>query len=186
MFFFSFLFLNGWLCWVFAAVWNFLSLRRIGAPLQLQCTGLSVAELGLQAWGLWQLQYLGSVVVAPRHQSTGSVVVAQGLSCSMMYRIFPDQGSNPCLLHWQWILYHKSAGKTLRNSYVSHLLGFKIITIVIKTPLPLTYKVYDVTYLSFPNYNPHPFIQNRISFSCLYICLSNTNRGRLFEAHFEI
>ena len=31
----------------------------------------------------------------------GSVVVAHGLSCSAACGIFPDQGSNPCLLHWQ-------------------------------------------------------------------------------------
>ena len=31
----------------------------------------------------------------------GSVVVAQGLSCSAACGIFPDQGSNPCPLHWQ-------------------------------------------------------------------------------------
>ena len=31
----------------------------------------------------------------------GSVVVAHGLSCSAAYGIFPDQGSNPCPLHWQ-------------------------------------------------------------------------------------
>ena len=33
--------------------------------------------------------------------STGSVVVAHGPSCPVAYGIFPDQGSNPCLLHWQ-------------------------------------------------------------------------------------
>ena len=32
---------------------------------------------------------------------TGSVVVAHGLSCSAACGIFPDQGSNPCPLHWQ-------------------------------------------------------------------------------------
>ena len=32
---------------------------------------------------------------------TGSVVVAHGLSCSAACGIFPDQGSNPCSLHWQ-------------------------------------------------------------------------------------
>ena len=32
---------------------------------------------------------------------TGSVVVAHGPSCSMACGIFPDQGSNPCPLHWQ-------------------------------------------------------------------------------------
>ena len=31
----------------------------------------------------------------------GSVFVAHGLSCSVACGIFPDQGSNPCPLHWQ-------------------------------------------------------------------------------------
>ena len=31
----------------------------------------------------------------------GSVVVSHGLSCSAACRIFPDQGSNLCPLHWQ-------------------------------------------------------------------------------------
>ena len=31
----------------------------------------------------------------------GSVVVAHGPSCSVARGIFPDQGSNPCPLHWQ-------------------------------------------------------------------------------------
>ena len=30
-----------------------------------------------------------------------SVVVAHGLRCSVACGIFPDQGSNPCPLHWQ-------------------------------------------------------------------------------------
>ena len=38
-----------------------------------------------------------SLVGAPRLWSTGSVVVAHGLSCSMACGIFPDQGLNPCL-----------------------------------------------------------------------------------------
>ena len=42
-----------------------------------------------------------SVVVAPGSQSTGSIGVVHGLSCSVACVIFPDQGSNPCLLHWQ-------------------------------------------------------------------------------------
>ena len=29
------------------------------------------------------------------------VVVACGFSCPMARGIFPDQGSNPCTLHWQ-------------------------------------------------------------------------------------
>ena len=31
----------------------------------------------------------------------GSVIVAHGPSCSAAHGIFPDQGSNPCPLHWQ-------------------------------------------------------------------------------------
>ena len=42
-----------------------------------------------------------SVAVAPRLQSTDSIVVAHGLSSSEACGIFPDQGSNPCLLYWQ-------------------------------------------------------------------------------------
>ena len=48
-----------------------------------------VAEHGLQARGLQQLWHAGSVVVAHR------------FSCSTACGIFPDQGSNPCPLHWQ-------------------------------------------------------------------------------------
>ena len=31
----------------------------------------------------------------------GSVIVAHGPSCSVAHGIFPDQGPNPCALHWQ-------------------------------------------------------------------------------------
>ena len=34
-------------------------------------------------------------------RGAGSVVVAHGPSCSVACGIFPDQGSNPCPLHWQ-------------------------------------------------------------------------------------
>ena len=37
---------------------------------------------------------------------TGPVVEAHGLSCLAACGIFPDQGSNPCLLHWRWTLHH--------------------------------------------------------------------------------
>ena len=52
-----------------------------------RCTGLSLSRPLL-------LRSTGS-----RH--AGSVVVAHGLSCSTACGIFPDQGSNPCPLHWQ-------------------------------------------------------------------------------------
>ena len=52
-----------------------------------QCVGLSLS------WPLL-LRSTGS-----RH--AGSVVVAHGPSCSAACGILPDQGSNPCPLHWQ-------------------------------------------------------------------------------------
>ena len=52
-----------------------------------------------RALGVW-----ASLAVARRLQQlwrTGSVVVARRLNCSAARGIFPDQGSNPCPLHWQ-------------------------------------------------------------------------------------
>ena len=63
----------------------------------------------------------------------GSVVVAHGPSCSVACGIFPDQGSNPCPLHWQadsQPLRHQgsptfflSAHRTF--SRIDHILGHK-------------------------------------------------------------
>ena len=76
--------------------------------LQLHCSGFSLQWLlllqstGSRACRLQQLWHVGSVVVAPGLQSSGSVVVAHGLSCYIVAcEIFPDQVSNPYLLHWQ-------------------------------------------------------------------------------------
>ena len=52
-----------------------------------RCAGLSLSRPFL-------LQSTGS-------RRAGSVVVAHGLSCSAACGIFPDQGLNPCPLHWQ-------------------------------------------------------------------------------------
>ena len=52
-----------------------------------RCVGLSLS------WPLL-LRSTGS-------RRTGSVIVAHGPSCSAACGIFPDQGSNPCPLHWQ-------------------------------------------------------------------------------------
>ena len=52
-----------------------------------QCAGLSLSRPLL-------LRSTGS-----RH--AGSVVVAHGPSCSAACGVFPNQGSNPCPLHWQ-------------------------------------------------------------------------------------
>ena len=54
---------------------------------------------------------MGSVVAVARLQSTGSMVVEHGLSCSVACGIFPDQGWKPCLLRWRAILYAEPLGK---------------------------------------------------------------------------
>ena len=53
-----------------------------------------VAENGLQSTGFssW-----GSRALERSLSGCGS----HWLSCSVAHGIFPDQGSNPCLLHWQ-------------------------------------------------------------------------------------
>ena len=42
-----------------------------------------------------------SEAVVPGLQSKGLIVAAHGLSCSIACGILLEQGSNPCLLHWQ-------------------------------------------------------------------------------------
>ena len=58
--------------------------------------------------GAWDLGMRPSVVVARRLSSCGSRALERrlsswghGLNCSMACGIFPDQGLNLCLLHWQ-------------------------------------------------------------------------------------
>ena len=60
--------------------------------------GLLIAQAACRLQELW---LRGSVVAAPRLESTGSVVVGHRLSCPEACEIFPDQGLNLCLLHSQ-------------------------------------------------------------------------------------
>ena len=66
---------------------------------------IEVASLimGHRLQGVWALVVVacGLSGMAPRLQNTGSVVVAHRPSFSAACGIFPDQGSNPCQLHWQ-------------------------------------------------------------------------------------
>ena len=52
-----------------------------------RCTGLSLSRPLL--------------LRSTRSRRAGSAVVAHGPSCSAACGILPDQGSNPCPLHWQ-------------------------------------------------------------------------------------
>ena len=71
-----------WLCWVFVSVRGLSSVVASGGHSSSRCAGLSLPRPLLL-------------------RSTGSVVVAHGTSRSAACGILPDQGSNPCPLHWQ-------------------------------------------------------------------------------------
>ena len=87
-FYFNFyLFIYFWLCWVFVSVWGLSLVVASRGHSSSRCAGLSLSRPLL-------LQSTGS-------RRAGSVVVVHGLSCSAACGIFPDQGSNPCALHWQ-------------------------------------------------------------------------------------
>ena len=101
------LFIYFWLPWVFVAargppldalggVYSWLRCAGLSLrwPLLLRSTGSRCT--GFRSCGTW-----ASVVAARGLQSAGSAAVAHGPSCSVACGIFPDQGSNPCPLHWQ-------------------------------------------------------------------------------------
>ena len=81
------LFFYFWLHWVFVAACRLSLVAASRGNPSLRCVGF------LLRW-LLLLQSTGS-----RH--VGSVVVVHRLSYSAACGIFPDQGSNPCPLHWQ-------------------------------------------------------------------------------------
>ena len=76
-----------WLCWVFVSVRGLSPVVASGGHSSSRCAGLSLSRPLL-------LRGTGS-------RRAGSVVVAHGSSCSAACGILPDQGSNPCPLHWQ-------------------------------------------------------------------------------------
>ena len=85
--FFKKLFIYLWLCWVFVSVRGLSLVAASGGHSSSRCMGLSLSRpLPLRSTG-------------SRH--AGSIVVAHGPSCAAACGILPDQGSNPCPLHWQ-------------------------------------------------------------------------------------
>ena len=76
-----------WLCWVFVSVRGLPLVAASGGHSSSRCAGLSLSRL-------LPLRSTGS-------RRAGSVVVAHGPSRPAACGIFPDQGSNPCPLHWQ-------------------------------------------------------------------------------------
>ena len=86
-FFFLSLFIYFWLCWVFVSVRGLSLVVASGGHSSSRCAGLSPSRPLL-------LRSTGS-------RRAGSAIVAHGPSCSAACGILPDQGSNPCPLHWQ-------------------------------------------------------------------------------------
>ena len=84
---FIYLFIYLWLCWVFVSVRGLSLVAASRGHSSSRCAGLSLSRPLL-------LRSTGS-------RRAGSVVVAHGPSCFVACGIFPDQGSNPCPLHWQ-------------------------------------------------------------------------------------
>ena len=99
------------MCWVFVSVRGLSLVAVSGGHSSSRCAGLSLS------WPLL-LRSTGS-------RRAGSVVVAHGPSCSTVCGVFPDQGSNPCPLHWQadsQPLRHQGSPKELtfeKNSFNS-------------------------------------------------------------------
>ena len=81
------LFIYFWLCWVFVSVRGLSLVPASRGHCSSWCAGLSLSRPLL-------LRNTGS-------RRAGSVVVAHGPSHSVACGILPDQGSNPCALHWQ-------------------------------------------------------------------------------------
>ena len=84
---FVYLFIYLWLCWVFVSVRGLSLVAASGGQSSSRCAGPSLSRPLL-------LRSTGS-------RRAGSVIVAHGPRCSAACGIFPDQGSNPCPLHWQ-------------------------------------------------------------------------------------
>ena len=85
--YFYYLFIYFWLCWVFISVWGLSLVAASGGHSSSRCADLSLS---------WPL-----LLRSTSSRRAGSVVVAHRPSCSAACGIFPDQGSNPCPLHWQ-------------------------------------------------------------------------------------
>ena len=81
------LFIYLWLCWVLVSVRGLSLVAASGGHSSSRCAGLSLSRPLL----LWST---GS-------RRAGSAIVAHGPSHSAACGILPDQGSNPCPLHWQ-------------------------------------------------------------------------------------
>ena len=104
------------LCWVFVSVRGLSLVVASGGHSSSRCAGLSLSRPLL-------LQNTGC-------RRAGSVVVVHGPSCFVACGILPDQGSNPCPLHWQadsQPLHHQGSPEVLS------LMLIKFISVFVMT-----------------------------------------------------
>ena len=110
--------------------------------------GLHFCARALSSCGKWgplfiavrgPLTTVASPVAGTDSRRTGSAIVAHGPSCSAACGILPDQGPNPCPLHWQadsQPLRHQGSPQMIFNAwfgyfeYVGYLLhGITLIVL---------------------------------------------------------
>ena len=107
-FFFKYLFIYLWLCWVLVSVRGLSPVVASGGHSPSRCAGLSPSRpLPLRSTG---------------SRCAGSAIVAHGPSHSAACGILPDQGSNPCPLHWQADSQPPRHQGSLENTYLNKLL----------------------------------------------------------------
>ena len=103
-----------WLFWVFLAVPG-LSLVAVGGAI-LCCRAQASHRGGFSCWGAQALGAWVSVVAAHKLGSWGALAFHCSVACGSV----PDQGSNPCLLHWQadsYPLYHQGSLLSINLSF---------------------------------------------------------------------
>ena len=145
---FIFIFIFG--CVGSSPLWGLSPVAASGNHSSSRCTGLSLSRPLL-------LQSTGS-------RRVGSVIVAHGPSCSVACGILPDQGSNPCPLHWQ------ADSQPLRHQGSPEFLFYKYCSSVRLSPSSYITKLFkpkcrnfNLSYVS----ECLCLIYNLLAFSCV-------------------
>ena len=117
-----------WLCCVFVSVRGLPPVVASGVLSSSRCAGLSLSRpLPLRSTG---------------SRCAGSVIVAHGPSRSAACGILPDQGSNPCPLHWQadsQPVRHQGSPTSFLHVFIITLFKTKNVRIVRHSLLSLGY-----------------------------------------------
>ena len=83
--------------------------------LQLRCTGFSLCGARRLGHAVHQLPCMGSTVVVPGLQRTGSVVMVHELRCSQARGNFPDRNQTHVFFTDRRILIHRATRETLSS-----------------------------------------------------------------------